>query len=224
MRDAFGRGKWDQPIQIAGLLDGLIALNRDLLANWKREKPGVAWFSDPAGTWANIDKQLRTSLNLLVYWRDEVGRVTQWDNPDAIAETVLDPLLYGNWTFYEETGLPYPPGANKHTLPVAGLPYNAGIQMDAVVIHNAQILEKWVTEDVPASVLEGIETLGKVATAPVRAVSTATGSGLGVLGETLGRLTTLSPVTKIGLGLLLYLALANADIVPTPRKLFKGER
>ena len=210
LRDRFGRGKWDKPIQIAALLDALIAYTNDLLAEWKKGKPALPWLSDPAGTWESINSQLLKARQIYRYWRNEVGRVTQWDNPDAIAQTVTDPLLYGNWTYYEETGLPYPPGTNKFTLPVAGMPWSAGVQMNVVIQHNAQVFEKWVTEDLPASVEEGLKNVADVAGGTVDAVSTKVAQTTGGIFTALWR-STPAPV-KLGGFLVLYLMLANAGL------------
>jgi len=220
LQQAFGRGKWDKPIQIAALLDGLIAYTEDLIVIWEKEEPAIAWLSDPSGQWKRIRKELYEARSIFRYWRNEIGRVTQIENPEAVERTITDPLLYGNWTYYEETGRPYPPGTDKNTLPVAGLPWRAGVQMDVVIQHNAEVAEKFVTEILPESVEEGLANVGKgVSSAAAAATDTATQAAGGLFTA----LWKSTPVPmKVGGFILLYLALAQSGIVPSPRKLMKG--
>jgi len=221
IRGAFGRGKWDKPIQIAALLDSLISLTEDMIEVWNDEKPMLPGLTDPAGTWKSIAAQLKKGLTLYKYWRAEVGRVTQWDNPEAIAETITDPLLYGNWTFYEESGLPYPPGMNKNSLPPIQIPYSAGVQMDVVVKHNVAVFKAWVTDDLPASVSEGLELVGVGIGKAGAAVAGGAARGIGGLPDVFGTMTWKG---KLALGGIAYLVLANAGLLPKPREIFGGKK
>jgi len=220
LQEAFGRNGWNKPYQIAALLDALISYTDDLAALWKKQEPAVAWLSDPSGQWARIDKELYQARDIFRYWRNEVGRITQIDNEEAVAGPIVDPLLYGNWSYYEQTGQPYPPGTSSSTLAVAGMPWRAGIQMDTVIQHNAEVAERFITEDLPASVEEAIGTIGGGVSSAAGAIANAGANQAGGLFKALWE-NTPTPM-KLGGFLLLYLWMANSGLVPSPKKLIKG--
>lgn len=179
LQEYFGPGKWDKPPQVAALLDGLIAMTEGIRQVWQEEKPWLPNFSDPSGQWERVDKELSDALETYRDMRADVGSISgkRLNDPEASAH-VLAALLNGDLEFYSDLGQ-WPKNVRQQetTLPLAGLPYRSSAQMSTIVQHNHEILVKWVEEDLPASVVEGLGTVSDVVGAGAsKVVSAAAGT------------------------------------------------
>jgi hypothetical protein len=175
----FGPGKWDKPPQIAALLDGLILQTEGIREVWQEEKPMFPAITDPAGSWKLEDDELARALVIYKAMRDEVGRVTGIDNPEAVSH-IRDALLFGRWDFYDETGIAKPEGVKAtDTLPLVQIPYRVAAAMGAIVKHDHDIFIKWVSEDLPASVAEAPATVAKFVGETAGKVAKAAGETTG---------------------------------------------
>ena len=180
----FGPGKFDSPVAMAGLLTALIDITTQLETQHRKDKPGMFGFaSDPGDEWGKYDKQLKRANVIFHDMRRTVGKMTTPFDAEASRGPIMDPLLFGDFWWYDEQKQPRPMGVRSNEAsPLMLIPYNVGVAINALASAKATVLQNFVEDDLGDAITEGISNVGEA----VGYVGGTLAQGVGEAGAGLG--------------------------------------
>jgi len=203
--DVFGPNGWDSPVAMAGLLTALIDLNNQLRVAHRLNRPTMAWLTDPGDDWGRYMKQLDRANTIFVGMRKTVGKMTDPFDSSASDGPIMRPLLYGDFSWYDETKQPRPNGVRPNEkFPLMLLPYNVGVAINALAVAKAQVLTNFIEDDLGDAVTEGITNVGEAvgfvgATVAQGAGEATAGLGAGVFKGVWNGLGTSGKIAAFGI-------------------------